>query len=134
MKKKMWALFHVLIRGSYFRFDSIFIKKSNQIEIFLKKKTETGSNRNRFRFGSVFRTKTVQTSLARFFRFSSVFFWFCSGFFSFFLFGFSFFGFRFIKPNRTSRFFKILIDFYVFFTFRFFRLFFFWFFGFFTPS
>jgi hypothetical protein len=41
----------VEIKGDYFRFGSVFIRKSNQTEIFfLKKKTETGSN-DRFRFG-----------------------------------------------------------------------------------
>jgi hypothetical protein len=134
-KKKMWALFHVLIRGSYFRFDSIFIKKKVIKPKFKKKKklkpvqTETGFGS--VRFSGQKRFKPVWLGffgLARFFSgFARVF----SGFF---LFGFGFFGFRFIKPNRTSRFFKILIDFYVFFTFWFFRLFFFWFFGFFTPS
>jgi hypothetical protein len=64
----------LICRGVYFRFGSVFIKKRNQTE-FLKKKTETGSNRPvSVRF---FRAKPVQTSLARFFRFGSVF----SGFF-----------------------------------------------------
>ena len=47
-----------LNRGDYFRFGSVFIKKSNQTEFFfLKKKTETESKpgqTDRFRFGSVF--------------------------------------------------------------------------------
>jgi hypothetical protein len=58
------------------RFGSVFIKKSNQTEIFFKKK----KNRNRFKptgFGSVrfgfLEKKPVQTGLARFFRFDSVF-------------------------------------------------------------
>jgi len=47
----------LFIRGDYFRFGSVFIKKSNQIEIFFEKKTETEpkpSQTNRFRFGSIF--------------------------------------------------------------------------------
>jgi len=71
------------------RFDSVFIKKSNQTEFFFLK------NRNRFKptgFGSVwfFREKTgsnrfgsVFSGLARFFRFGSVF----SGLARFFWFG-----------------------------------------------
>jgi hypothetical protein len=52
----------MLSRGDHFRFGSVFIKKSNQIEFFFKK------NRNRVKptgFGSVrfFREKPVQTSL-----------------------------------------------------------------------
>ena len=68
------------IRGDQIRFSSVFIKKTNQTEIFFKK-TETGSNwpvlvwfgflgKNQFKpvwFGFF-------SSLARFFRFSSVFF------------------------------------------------------------
>ena len=52
-------------RGDHFRFGSVFIKKNNQTEIFfLKKKTETESNRSvSVRF---FRAKT---GLARFFQF-----------------------------------------------------------------
>jgi hypothetical protein len=62
------------------RFGLVFIKKSNQTEFFLKKKPKP--NQNRFKptgFVSVrfFRKKPVQTGLARFFRFGSVF----SGFF-----------------------------------------------------
>jgi hypothetical protein len=59
------------------RFGSVFIKKSNQTEIFfLKKKnrnqTKTGSNRPvSVRFGFL-EKKPVQTGLARFFRFGSV--------------------------------------------------------------
>jgi len=110
-------------RGDYFRFGSVFIKKSNQTEIFfLKKKPET----DRFWFGSVFlgknRFKPVWLGflglarffpvLARFFRFGSVFpVWlsFGSVLLSFF-FGFLSvsvrFGFLLIKPNRTGRFFQ----------------------------
>jgi len=95
-----------------FSFYKIKITKLN----FFKKIrnwTETGSNRPvSVRF---FRTKPVQTGLARFFRFDSIFsVWlgFFSDlarfFFQFFLFRFSFFGFRLIKPkpNRTSQFFQ----------------------------
>jgi len=59
----------VFIRGDYFLFGSVFIKKSNQVEFFFDKKT-----RNRFKstgFSSVwfgfFEQKPVQTGLARFF-------------------------------------------------------------------
>jgi hypothetical protein len=58
-------------RGDHFRFGSVFIKKNNQTEIifFLKKKTETGSNRPvSVRFGFLGQ-KPVQTGLALFFRF-----------------------------------------------------------------
>jgi len=57
-------------KGVYFRFGSVFIKKSNQIEFFKKKnrnRTQTGSNRPvsvRFNF---LEKKPVQTGLARFF-------------------------------------------------------------------
>jgi len=91
------------IRGDHFRFGLVFIKKSNQTEIFLKKnrnRTETGSNRP----VSVFLgQKPVQTGLARFSRFFPVlarFFRFGSVFCRF-RFGsvFRFFGFSFIKPK-----------------------------------
>jgi len=117
-------------RGDHFRFGSVFIKKKpNRI----KKK-----NRNRFKltgFGSVrfFGQKPVQTGLAQFFKFDSVFSGlarFFSGlarFFFRFLFvwvRFSFFSFRLIKlkPNRTGRFFQNFNRF--FFMVRFFQLFF----------
>ena len=61
-------------KGDYFRFGSVFIKKNNQTEFFLKK-TETGSNRPvSVRFLG---KKPVQTGLARFF-------WFWLGFLGFF--------------------------------------------------
>jgi hypothetical protein len=73
-----------MTRCDYFRFGSVFIKKSNQTEIIIKKKPKP--NRNRVKptgFGSVFLgEKPVQTGLARFSglaRFFSVsvrFFWF----------------------------------------------------------
>jgi hypothetical protein len=63
--------------GDDFRFGSIFIKKSNKTEFFLKK------------------PKPVQTGLARFFWFDSVF----PGFFGFG--SVRFFDFRLIKPNRS---------------------------------
>jgi hypothetical protein len=70
----------ILIRGDYFRFGSDFIKKNNQTEIFFKK-TETISNRLvSVRFGFL-RQKPVQTGLAWFFRFGSVFCRFGSVFF-----------------------------------------------------
>ena len=68
-------------------------EKNKQTEIFFKKKPKP----NRNRFGLVF------SVLARFFRFGSVFFGLGSV---------RFFGFLLIKPNRTSRFFKILIGFF----------------------
>ena len=129
----------MLIRGDHFRFDFVFIKKSNQTEIlFLKKKQKP--NRNRVKptgFGSVwfFRAKTGSNRLARFFWFWLGFFSFGSvfsvwlGFFPvFFGFGSVRFGFLFIKPkpNRTGRFFQNFnrINRF-FFSVRFFRLFFF---------
>ena len=46
MKKQIKInIFNIIIRSDYFQFGSVFIKKNNQIEIFKKKKTETGSNR-----------------------------------------------------------------------------------------
>jgi hypothetical protein len=56
------------IRGDYFRFGSVFIKKSNQTEF--KKKTESKLiQTDRFWFSLVwfFGQKPVQTGLARFF-------------------------------------------------------------------
>jgi len=116
------------IRGDYFRFGSVFIKKSNQTKIFFfwkknRNRTETGSNWPvSVRFGSVFLgQKPVQTGLARFsrfwlgfFRFWLCFFWFglvfsvwlgfgsvWLGFFGFLSVSvrFSFFGFLVIKPK-----------------------------------
>jgi hypothetical protein len=120
----------VFIRGDHFRFGSVFIKKSNQTEIFFFEK-KPKPNRNRVKpagFGSVFLgQKPVQTDLARFFRFWLGFFRFSSvfpvwlgfgsvfpdwlglaRFFSGFLLVSVRFGFLFIKPkpNRTGRFFK----------------------------
>ena len=111
-----WQLFNPFFllesgRGDHFRFGSVFIKKSNQTEIFFFRKnrnrTETGSNRPVLvRFGSVFvGKKPVQTGLARFFPvwlgFSGLArFWL--GLARFFV-GFGsvrFFRFLFIKPNR----------------------------------
>jgi len=140
----------VFNRGDYFRFGSVFIKKSNQTEIFFfwkknRNRTETGSNRPfsvRFgffraktgsnRFGSVFpvfaRFSRFWLGFFRFwlgfFRFGSVFFRLFVGFGSF---RFGFFGFLFIKPkpNRTGRFFQKFNRFNrFFFSVRFFRLFF----------
>jgi uncharacterized membrane-anchored protein YjiN (DUF445 family) len=70
----------ILYSGNYFRFDSVFIKKSNQTKI--KKK-----NRNRFKptsFGFVrfdfLEQNPVQTSLTRFFWFGAILTRFCSVF------------------------------------------------------
>jgi hypothetical protein len=73
-------------------FGSVFIKKSNQTEIFFEKKPKPGQT-DRFRFGFLGK-KPVQTSLARFCRFwlgfsslarfwlslARFFFWFFVGF------------------------------------------------------
>jgi len=105
-------------RGVYFRFGSVFIKKSNQTEIFFLKK----KNLNRVKptgFGSVrfFRAKTgsnrfgsVFPVLARFSQFWLGFFGlarFFSGFLSVSV-RFGFFSFLVIKPkpNRTGWFFQ----------------------------
>jgi len=120
----------ILGRGDHFRFGSVFIKKSNQTEIFfflkkpkpnrnLVKPTGFGPGQtDRFRFGSVrfFREKTSSNrfgsvfwfwlgffSLARFFRFGSVFFLFGFGSVRFGFFGFFLIK---LKPNRTGRFFQ----------------------------
>jgi hypothetical protein len=97
-------------RGDHFRF-GFYKKKSNQID--LRKKTKTEPKRNRFKptgFSSVFlQQKSVQTDLAQFFRFCLVFFvWLGFGlvWLGFFRFGFGsvfFFGLRLIKPkpNRS---------------------------------
>ena len=79
----------VITRGDYFRSDSIFIKKNNQNQFFLKK-TETGSNRPVLVILEKNRFKPV---------------WL--GFFPVWV-RFGFFGFKLIKPkpNRTSRFFS----------------------------
>ena len=119
-------------QGDHFRFGSVFIKKSNQTEIFFKKKPKP--NRNRVKptgFGAVrfgfLGQKPIQTSLARFSRFWLGFFRFFSDFGSV---RFGFFGFWLIKPkpNRTGRFFQNFNRFNrFFFSVWFFRLFFFWF-------
>jgi hypothetical protein len=84
-------------RGGYFRFGSVFIKKYNQTEFFFKK-TETGSNQPVLvRFGFLGQ-KPVQTGLARFFWFGSVFFRF--GFGSVSLFWFQAYKTE-IEPNRS---------------------------------
>jgi len=86
-------------RGDHFRFDLVFIKKITKPKLF-KKKNETEPKpvqTDQFRFG-FFGQKPVQTSLARFFRFGSVFF-------CFFLVWFGFFGFKLKNRNRTGRFF-----------------------------
>jgi antibiotic biosynthesis monooxygenase (ABM) superfamily enzyme len=73
-------------QGDHFRFGLVFIKKNNQTEIFLFKKTETGSNR----FGSVFLV------WLGFFPVWLGFFWFFPV-----LIQFGFFGFSLMKPNRS---------------------------------
>ena len=75
------------IRGDYFRFGSVFIKKSNQTEIFFKKKP----NRNRVKPTGLgfLGQKPVQTGLARFFLVLARFFRFWLGLVRFF---FVFFG------------------------------------------
>jgi hypothetical protein len=74
----------LMVRGDYFRFDLVFIKKNNQIEFFLKKK-----NQNRFKptgFGSVrfsfLGQKPVQLGFSWFGLVFSVFCRFWLGFFS----------------------------------------------------
>jgi hypothetical protein len=52
-------------KSNFFRFGSVFIKKNNQTEIFFKKKPKPVQT-DRFRFGSVFRTKTGFSGLVRF--------------------------------------------------------------------
>ena len=95
-----------------------FYQKNNQ--------TETGSNWPvSVRFGFLGQ-KPVQTGLARFFRFGSVWLGFFSGFLSVSV-RFGFFSFLFIKPNRTGWFFQKFNRFNRFFFVRFFRLFVFWF-------
>jgi len=93
-------------RGDYFRFGSVFIKKNNQTEIYFLQKL-----------------KPVQTDLAQFFWFGSVFFRFGSVFFVRVRFG-SVFQVSSLK-NRTEPvgFFKNLIG-LIGFTVWFFRLFF----------
>ena len=111
-------------------------KNKNQIKIFLKKKTETGSNRPvsvRFfrtktssnRFGSVF---PVWLGFLGFFQFGSVFFWFWLGFsglarFFRFRYGSVWFFQFFAYKTEPAGFFKILIGLIGFFSVWFFRLF-----------
>ena len=103
----------VHIRGDYFRFGLVFIKKNNQTDFFFKNRNQFKPTGFRFGFLGQNRFKPV---LLGFFRFVSVFFglgWF------------GFFGFRLIKPkpNRTGRFFQNFNRFNrFFFTVRFFRL------------
>jgi hypothetical protein len=111
-------------RDDHFLFGLIFIKKNNQTELFfLKKKTETGSNRPvSVRFG-FFREKTGSNRFDSIFPVLARFF---SGFLSVSVrFGSVFFCFLFIKPkpNRTDRFFQKFNRF--FFQFNFFDYFFF---------
>jgi len=122
----MCLFWNKCIRGDYFRFGSVFIKKSNQTEIFFFWK----KNRNRVKptgFGSVrfFRGKPVQTGLALFSRFWLSFFGLARLFFWFFVrFGsvrfFRFFAYK--TETELAGFFKNLIGF--FFRFGFFGYFF----------
>jgi len=124
---KFWNEFgkFIRIKGDHFRFGSVFIKKSNQTEIFFFKKIKTRSNRPvSVRF---FREKTGSNRFGSIFLgfpgFGSVFsFWL-----GFFRFRFGFFGFLLIKPkpNRTGRSFQNFNRFNrFFFSVRFFRFFF----------
>jgi len=87
--------------GDYFLFGLVFIKKSNQTEIFLKKKTKP-IQIDRFQFGSVFLDKNrfglVFSVWLGFFGLARFFFWFFSVWIQF-----GFFSFRLIKPepNRS---------------------------------
>jgi len=85
------------IRRDYFRFD-FYLKKITKLKLFLKTKpnqTEADSNRpDSIQFGFLGQ-KPVQTDLAQFFQFDSVFSNLSSV-------RFGFFDFRLIKPNRTS--------------------------------
>jgi len=119
----------VLNKGDHFWFNSIFIKKNNQTEIFLKKinqnRTKTGSNRPvsvRFCF---FREKTswfkpVWLGFSGFGSAFSVlarFFWFWLSFFRFFFsVSVQFFAYK----TEPVGFFKILIGFFSVRCFRFF--------------
>jgi hypothetical protein len=62
------------IRGDYFRFGLVFIKKSNQTEIFFKKNPKPNRNRVKPTGFGFFRAKTGSN------RFGSVFSVFFSGF------------------------------------------------------
>ena len=98
------------IRGDHFRFGLVFIKKSNQTEIFFKKKPKPNRNRVKPTGFGFLGQKPVQTDLAQF----SLFFLVLAWFFRFWLglarFFLVFFGsvwfFRFfaykteIEPNR----------------------------------
>jgi hypothetical protein len=110
----------MLSRGDHFRFGSVFIKKSNQIEFFFKK-TETGSNQPvSVRFGFLGK-KPVQTGLLGF----PVWLGFGSVFFGFGLVRF----FAYKTKTEPAGFFKSLIGLIGFFSVRFFRVFFFGFLG-----
>jgi len=65
--KQFYGMFIFFIRGDYFRFGSVFIKKKKVTKPKFKKKTETGSSRLvSVRFGFLGQ-KPVQTSFAWFF-------------------------------------------------------------------
>jgi hypothetical protein len=106
----------LICRGVYFRFGSVFIKKSNQTEFKKKKLKPVQTDRFRFGFLEQNRFKPVWLGffgLAPFFPVFSVRV----------RFGFSGSRLKKSKPNRTGRFFQNFNRF--FFTVRFFRLFFF---------
>jgi hypothetical protein len=106
------------IRGDHFRFDSVFIKKSNQTEFFFLKK-----NRNRTKTDWVrFRFLGQKPVWLGFFRFCSVFS-FGSVFFPVSVRFFRFFAYK--TGTEPAGFFKNLIGLIDFFSVRFFRLFFF---------
>jgi hypothetical protein len=117
-----------ITRGDHFQFDSVFIKKkaTKPKKKIKKKRKHKPVQTDQFRFSLVFlEQKPVQTGLARFFWFGSVFFGFgLARFFSVWV-RFGFFSFRLIKPkpNQTGRFFQNSNRFFL--TIKFFRLFFF---------
>jgi hypothetical protein len=90
----------VLARGDHFRFGSVFIKKSNQTEIFFLKKKPKPSQTDRFRFGFLGKNRfkpvwigfsgfgSVFSVLARFFPVLARFFLVLLGFFFWFFVGF----------------------------------------------
>ena len=106
----------MLIRGDHFQFGSVFIKKSNQTENFLKKKTKTEPTG----FGSVrfFRAKTGSNRFGSvfsiFFGFGSIFSVLARFFFRFFSvsvrFGLVFLVFAYKTETEPAGFFKIFID------------------------
>ena len=111
----------MLIRGDHFQFGSVFIKKSNQSEIFFFKKIKTEPTG----FGSVrfFRAKTgsnrFDSVFSVFFGFGSIFSVLARFFFWFFSvsvrFGLVFLVFAYKTETEPSGFFKIFIGLILFF-------------------